>query len=415
MIHNYHSCFVSPHFDWLQSATDLTDLPGFQSHNSLPRYYLMVQDLLLLLKSSLLTDHASLADFRRTLQNLSDEVQQQQQTKSNRFVDSAIEAIEKHFIRWATKKLLPAGLLAEDALATVIACVMTSNPLPATLLAELDSEVHGRTFNLQSFHNFLQERVTRIDDNTPYGPLVLGAANLLIGGFDLRDKESPDPLKYQLYTNYLPLASHTQFVEAGVKEAKLVSCTDRSAALRSAYAVNRSARVHNDMLSKLTAPQRVEWLLRTTNNHVTQHDSIWADDEADYTNNVEEIAKLLRSQHYQQERLQKVTDDALDKLHNIKRDNVLQQKTGVDRTHTMEGLIPYGKLVKALYFDAIKVELLFRGCTEDEVNALKIKERKDKLKLLEIDRINSNSNNAKEKEAANKAFKPLSDALFPVK
>jgi 3-deoxy-D-manno-octulosonate 8-phosphate phosphatase KdsC-like HAD superfamily phosphatase len=59
--------------------------------------------------------------------------------------------------------------------------------------------------------------------------------------------------------------------------------------------------------------------------------------------------------------------------------------------------------------DALKVELLFRGCIEEEVNAMKKKERKNKLKELEILRV---GDDAIEKEAATKAFKPLSTAVF---
>ena len=65
-----------------------------------------------------------------------------------------------------------------------------------------------------------------------------------------------------LYKMYLPLASQTQFVEAGVKEARNVSPTDRSEPLRSAYAVARSARVHSiDSLRVLKSTQRIEELI----------------------------------------------------------------------------------------------------------------------------------------------------------
>ena len=120
----------------------------------------------------------------------------------------------------------------------------------------------------------------------------------------------------------------------------------------------------------------------------------------------------MRSQHYRDERVKKVTDDTLEKLNNNKKDNAMQQKTGVDRTFAVEGLFPYGKLVKKLHFDAIKVELLFRGCSEDDIKDMTINQLKNKLKELEIQRV-ADGNNTKEKETALKAFKPLSSALFP--
>ena len=78
----------------------------------------------------------------------------------------------------------------------------------------------------------------------------------------------------------------------------------------------------------------------------------------------------------------------------------------------MEGLFPYGKLVKKLHFDAPKTELLFRGCTADEVNNMTITQRKNKLKQLEIDRLNDDEVG---KELASAAFKPLSAAQFPAR
>ena len=410
MLHNYHTFFVVPHFDWMQSATDMTHVPGFQSHNTLARYFLLIQDLWQL-KTTLLIGHAGFSDFRKTLARLPRPVQQQQRTKSIRFIDCAVDAIEKHFNRWSNPQLLPAALLAEDHVAYVVACVMTNRPLPPTAGSIFTSKVHGRTIDLSLFYHFILQRVQRMPNRPPYEYLAFHAANLLIGGYNFRDKANLDPYKHFLYTTYLPLASHTQFVEAGVKEAKLVSCTDRSEALRSAYAVNRSARVHNEKLRDLTISQRVEWLLKTTKEHVDGHE-VLRQQQPNYNERVEDIAKLMRSQHYRDQRLQKVKDDALEKLNNNKKDNAVQLKSGVDRTFAVEGLFPYGKLVKKLHFDALKVELMFRGCTEDEVKQLGITQMKNKLKELEIQRV-ADGNNTKEKETALKAFKPLSTALFP--
>jgi hypothetical protein len=109
--------------------------------------------------------------------------------------------------------------------------------------------------------------------------------------------------------------------------------------------------------------------------------------------------------------VEKLKQDALAKVHKNKKENALQKKVGVDRTHTMEGLFPYGKLVRRLHHEALKVELVFRGCSEEQVNDLTITQRKNKLKELELHRT---KDDAIEKEAANRAFKPLSGALFPV-
>ena len=61
-------------------------------------------------------------------------------------------------------------------------------------------------------------------------------------------------------------------------------------------------------------------------------------------------------------------------------------------------------------------ELLFRGCNEDEVKLMGINARKTKLKDLEIIRVSTTDEDDETKKKASataqKAFKPLSAALF---
>jgi DNA-binding phage protein len=185
--------------------------------------------------------------------------------------------------------------------------------------------------------------------------------------------------------------------------------------LRSAYAVSRSARVHTiEDLRCLKSTERIEALLNSALQHHKDHEALKAN-SVDYLERIESISKVMREEHFKQERLEKTTHTVLSKVNKNKKENALQQKTGVDRTHAVEGLFPYGKLVKRLHFDALKTELLFRGCSEQEVNDLTITQRKKKLKELECKRLKDWDHvaSAAAKEAATRAFKPLSGALFP--
>jgi hypothetical protein len=65
-------------------------------------------------------------------------------------------------------------------------------------------------------------------------------------------------------------------------------------------------------------------------------------------------------------------------------------------------------LRKNLHFKALQEELLLRGCTDDELIGMTIRPMGNKLKALEIARVVCSS----EKEAASKAFKPFSPAVF---
>jgi hypothetical protein len=131
-------------------------------------------------------------------------------------------------------------------------------------------------------------------------------------------------VKEFLYYMYLPLASHTQFVEAGVKEAKNVSITDRSEMLRSAYAVSRSARVHAiEDLRCLKSTERIEALLKSTLKHHEDHETLKATDP-DYLERIESIAKGMREEHFKQERVEKTTTAVLSKVNKNKKENALQ-------------------------------------------------------------------------------------------
>ena len=98
------------------------------------------------------------------------------------------------------------------------------------------------------------------------------------------------------------------------------------------------------------------------------------------------------------------------KVNKNKEVNAKQRKTGVERTTAMDGMFPYGKLKIALHFDALKTELLYRGCSDQEIKGWTITDRKKKLKELEIARVDNDEDMAK--AAALKAFKPLSGVHF---
>jgi hypothetical protein len=99
-------------------------IPGFQSHNTLGRYFLMLQDLTFL---STTTTHPAFADFQATLTVCSPDLCSHQESKANKFVSAAMEAIDTHFVHWCNKSLLPAALFSEMPLAKVVAHVVLNS------------------------------------------------------------------------------------------------------------------------------------------------------------------------------------------------------------------------------------------------------------------------------------------------
>ena len=123
LINNFHSFYVSPHFDWMQSSTDLTATPGFQAHNTLVCYFLMVEDLTAL-STAISTTHPSFHCFQATLAVCTPELRQGQEAKASEFVSIALASVNKHFERWCKEPLLPAALLSEGPMAAVVASVI---------------------------------------------------------------------------------------------------------------------------------------------------------------------------------------------------------------------------------------------------------------------------------------------------
>ena len=123
LLQGYYSHYLKGHFKWMQEATDLSGVPGFQSHNTLPRYFLL-QDQLSTMKSTILSDHPAFHHFRSSLQLLSPDSVTTQVNKVNTFMTVATESCHKHFKRWMSKDLLPAALLSEKPLAKIVARAM---------------------------------------------------------------------------------------------------------------------------------------------------------------------------------------------------------------------------------------------------------------------------------------------------
>ena len=267
-------------------------------------------------------------------------------------------------------------------------------------------------FDLWKFDHFVTGGVSILDN---YDPFQLHVATLVLQDVDMRDMTVPDIYKTWMHSFYLPLASQTQFVEAGVKEAKIVSTTDRSEQLRSIYAINRSARVHtaagDKTLSDISSTEQIACLINSASQHIDDHDRFKFGNN-NYKPSIDAIANSIRADHFKNSRVAQLKDIVHNKGNINKKDNVLQQKTGVDRTLNMLGFVAYGKMKKAVHHLPLLQELLHRGCNRNESVTWTFTECRKRLKDMEILRLANSS--AAMKSAANKGFQPLSTAVFQI-
>ena len=168
-----------------------------------------------------------------------------------------------------------------------------------------------------------------------------------------------------MWDSYLPLASQTQFVERGVKEAQTVSKTGRKEEQRSSYAIVRSHNVHcDDIDGDTTTPDRITQLMINGDIAVAKKqaliDSIGEDA---YKTEFEESRKYLQGGHYRHRQIQGIIDDIMEKADKNKVSNARQKVTGVHLTAENLEVIKYSWLKKKEHTVFLKAELTARGFT----------------------------------------------------
>ena len=139
---------------------------------------------------------------------------------------------------------------------------------------------------------------------------------------------------------------------------------------------------------------------------------------------VEEVKHLLGYKgHYSRKRVQAQIDAVMEVAEQNKVDNVRQKTTGVDLTMMALELVEFSKLKKDHHTEDLKTELQHRGCNDltysqehpqekKRGKPLNFTDLKNKLKVLEKERVQSTGGDARAVEHATKAFKKLSSAEF---
>jgi len=422
LIRGFHKSYLNKHLDWMQSCDDLTSEQGFQSHNIAVRYYQMERDI-----DSTMWDPA-IKEYRSCVErwepNNGQDDRDKHLDKIQVFYAQARTALHKHFKRWLSPTLLPCGLMSEAPLAKVISRVILGQEFPTSFGSDVvdqygifhyKSAAHDEVFNLKSFDRWLRGL---LEDGGDYSPETIIAATLVAADVDLRSFDYQDvehgATRWHMHSTYLPLASQTQFVERGVKEAKYVSATDRSEEHRSCMAIIRShtplGRVKLDDSSYNAS--KILSLIESSKSRSSQH-NLWQVNQEDhqYDARYNQIRHSLAGGHFKVERVQAKKDVVNTTGFKYKKPNIAQQIRPQTKTYQVKGLVPYGKLVQARNMDDLRIELLFRGISEEDIPA-KVSGGKEKLKLLECERLINEENMTAQDAAKHKAFKRLSEAPF---
>ena len=443
----FHDSYFKEHLDWFLQNDDLTKVTGFQSHQIVTRCYLMNRDQLQLIED--MNQHNGFFHhFNRSLTLVGEHGplhnDAAQKNKAMKFVDTAMISLHKHFQRWVSPSLLPAALLSEGSLAKAVARVIlnTASPHPPEpLRADFSTEeehvmasvvwddithcrskAQKRGISVPYFERWLQD--VRPGSDLEEAPLhserVRQASQLTLQDVDFR-KCGSHALANELWSTFLPLASQTQFVERGVKEAKIVSATGRREEQRTAHAIVRSFTPPVSGIEReSSAPDRIEALLSSVDQVIKRKASLILAHGADWCKTaLGEAKKHLHSSHFRNERVDGLIDSVMSVAEKNKPENVRQQMTGVLTTAAAAGLIQCSKLNECLHCNDLIAELQFREgdmfCPPDHEDTKKkgklknFTELRNDLKRLEQDRVSGNKEN---EEMAKKGFKIMSEASF---
>jgi hypothetical protein len=175
----------------------------------------------------------------------------------------------------------------EAPLAKIVAHILLSHHLPDNpneqnqIDAKYFSQDHDRHVDLLDFACFVRKNYTR--ENEMERATIKLLAQVVSRGVDIW-KEAKDEatsteandskvakLRDHFCNCYLPLASNSQFVEAGVKEARIVSTTGRNEELRSVYyAICRSC-LFGKLKPSTNTPARVHQILTVIIHQNSEH------------------------------------------------------------------------------------------------------------------------------------------------
>jgi len=356
LIRCFHKAYINKHFGWLQDCDDLTGTLGFQSHNMAVRYFLMTKDLEHIMSGR------SMEDYQEATDLLPDEHRERNFNKLKTFVSHAGDSLHKHFSRWLTPSLLPAALMSEGPLAKVVASAMLGKALLPQEFPEdritgrinCYSEAHDVTFCLRLFYRFLKKGVDQIrNEGANHGDYTIQAkhvAGMVVDGFDMRAFEyeaGHAELRRHMHSTYLALPCHTQFVERAIKEAKIVSATDRSEELRTCMAIIRSSTPLGFQGQKQANKKQILGVLESAKSRALQHKELKQNQEDhEHDARFNQISYALSRGHYKHQRVDEKKARVGAQGAKYKKQNKAQQIKQQHLMPAVTGMIPYNKVTQ---------------------------------------------------------------------
>ena len=429
----FHRAFLAPHFTFLQDVDEYSKRASFRSHHIFSRYFLMDKDL-----RKIISDHETQDSHfqmhRDSLTSLSSTQKETMKKKSAIFFQESLDALHRHFQRWANTNLLPAALLGEFGTARIVAEKLLNIPFDSQKHPTiLNSSVHIRksnntevpiTIETETFVTFVDLRCTDLPTiDCPVDPVFVAATALSKGknifhGPETELSVEEKNAKSEMELKYLPLASNTQHVESGVQSCNLVASTGRFEPLRSSMEIIRGywdskykrSKMKNNPDKSRSYIEDIEHQFREFSN-LQQELGI-----APLNGKLEQVVALLESKHFKKQRLaskKERRDELLSKPD--KKINKRQNERNPTYTAIVMDQRQYGRLRKAQHSQELDTELDFRMPAWRQLRKTNSKGKKMKLGWTE------KMNLLKEDEKARRGededfhqgfFRPLSTTRF---
>ena len=161
------------------------------------------------------------------------------ETFSSVFFKTAVPWLNSNFVCWMTS-LLEFALAGEDLTSQALACLIVGKKDEVSDV-NFNSEIHQTKINLRDMVAYFEKQVSMAEMHQRefyqlHERAVMEISSGRVSLWNPMDNEDVKEFQEYAAEKWLPLPSNTQFVESGVKEAKMCSSNNWDELLRSMYA-----------------------------------------------------------------------------------------------------------------------------------------------------------------------------------
>jgi hypothetical protein len=420
--------FFDINYSWLETGDpEVGGTLGFLSRHLLVRSFIIHDKL----QSALNGGWKKFEEFKSfcEFKDLRENEQKKQEDKANAFFKLALEPVKKHFAIWSNE-LLFFGLFGEFETSSCLAKILGLRDShfdarrqfgDSNGISLFKSAFHKATINLRHFEAFITsscDDIIAVGESFHWKKLE-GLAKELRGGHDIWNPTYKGTWKEVFLNQYAAHATHTQLVEAAVKDSNFCSKKNRPEEYQSQIGQIRAG-ILTDINKEARRAQVDEKIKRDGKGFKEDKGRVkirgfhkvataikisrsQAESALRCQKYVRELMKSYVVEKFSEDRSKRKTSAVLAKKDIQREPNAVQRMRGYHQTSQMKGEVQFGKLNANLHLDLLRRECIARGMPSEEAAKVKVTMAKTFIKTDE---------QARNPDGNEKFFKPVGNVTF---